>query len=270
MRKAAIILALCGTAALAESNFSAPLIGIARDTRQQLRFVHGVSGNFILRQAIASRVHDWTFAGFGGLVKTETELLFLDVNAQVVRRRSIPDADVALSPGAMQPGALYFIRAENELWTSGAVADRKVPIEPDAIAGVVVALAPSGRNHAMLAVCRAESLWLLTVNLRAGIVTGERAPGGTIGEKACTAQPAALLMIDSRLVLAAPNAVLIQTPSGEERRIPFFAAGDAKTQIHRAGEHWVQLEIAGAPSVMIRVDGPDDKSYRLPSVGTDR
>ena len=56
MNKAAIVLALCGTAALAESNFSAPLLGIARDARQQLRFVHGVSGNFVLRQTIAFRL----------------------------------------------------------------------------------------------------------------------------------------------------------------------------------------------------------------------
>src|SRR6476661_8455151 len=83
MNKAAIVLAMCGTAALAESNFSAPLLGIARDARQQLRFVHGVSGNFVLRKAIGHQVRDWTFAGFGGLVKTGTELLFLDVNAAV-------------------------------------------------------------------------------------------------------------------------------------------------------------------------------------------
>jgi hypothetical protein len=270
MRKAAIILALWGTAARAESNFSAPLVGIARDARQQLRFVHGVSGNFVLRQAIANDVRDWTFAGFGGLVKTDTALLVLDANAEVVRRRPIPDADVALSPGPTQLAALYFDRAESELWTSGAVADRKVPIEPDAIAGTVVALGPSGRSHAVLAVCRADYLWLLTVNLRAGTIIGERALGGTIGEKACRAEPAALLMIGGRLVLATANAVLIQTDNGEERRIPFSAVDGAKPQIHRAGEHWVQLEIAGAPPVMIRVNGADDKCYRLPAAEADR
>lgn len=270
MNKAAVVLALCGTAALAESNFSAPLVGIARDARQQLRFVHGVSGNFVLRQAIANHVRDWTFAGFGGLVRTGTELLFLDANAEVVRRRTIPDADVALSPGAMPLTALYFVRAENQLWTSGAAADHKVPIGPDAIAGTVVALGPSGANEALLAVCRADLLWVLTVNLRAGTVTGERAPGGTIGEKACRAEPAALLMIGGRLVLATTNAVVIQAGDGEERRIPFSLAGGAKPKIHRAGEHWVQVESAGAPSLMIRVDGPNDKCYRLPAAAADR
>src|SRR6185503_1356578 len=200
MGKAAIILAFCSTAALAESNFRAPLIGIARDARQQLRFVHGVSGNFVLRQAIANQVRDWTFAGFGGLVKTETALLVLDANAEVVRQRPIPDADVALSPGPTQLAALYFARSESELWTSGAVADRKVRIEPDAIAGTVIALGPSGRNHAVLAVCRADYLWLLTVNLRAGTVTAERTLGGTIGENACRAEAAALLIIGRRVV----------------------------------------------------------------------
>jgi hypothetical protein len=270
MNKTAIVLALCVTAALAESNFNAPLLGIARDARQQLRLVHGVSGNFVLRQAIGHQVRDWAFAGFGGLVKTRTELLFLDVNAAVVRRRSIPDSDVAMSPGAMPLAALYFLRAENELWASGAVADRKVPIAPETIAGIVVALGPSGRNQAVLAVCRGDSLRLLTVNLRTGNVTAERAPGGSIGEKACSANPAALLMIGSRLVLATANAVVIQTDDGGERRIPFLAAGGAKPELHRAGERWIQLEIAGSPSLIIGVDGTDDKCYRLPGVGQDR
>lgn len=270
INQAAIVLALCGTAALAESNFSAPLVAIARDERQQLRFVHGVSGNFVLRQSIANHVRDWTFTGFGGLVKTETELLFLDANAEVIRRRSIPDASVALSPGATQSSAIYFVRAENELWISGAAADGKVPIEPDAIAGNVVALGPSGRNQALLAVCRGDRLWVVTVHLRAGTIIGERAPGGTIGEKACLAEPAAQLMIGGRLILATADAVVIQADHGEERRIPFSAVDGAKPQIHRAGERWVQLEIAGAPSLMIRVNGPDEKVYSLPAAEADR
>ena len=71
-------------------------------------------------------------------------------------------------------------------------------------------------------------------------------------------------------VLATPNAVVIQTDNGEERRIPFSAVDVTKPQIHRAGEHWVELEIGDAPSLMIRVNGPDDKCYRLPGAGTDR
>lgn len=270
MNRGAVILALCWTAALAESNFNAPLAGIARDARQQLRFVHGVSGNFILRQAIASGVRNWTFAGFGGLVKTEKELLFLDMHGAVVRRRSIPDEDVVLSAGAMQGPALYYVRAENELWMSGDLGDRQVPIEPAELAGTVLALAPSGRNQAVLAICRANSLWLLTVNLKGGTVAREKASGGAIGETACGAGQAVMLMIGSQLVLATANGIVMQTDRGEERRIPFSAANGAKLQVHQAGEQWVQLEIANEPSIMIRVNGPNDKCYRLPGPGTER
>jgi hypothetical protein len=270
MNKAAVILAFCGTAALAESNFSALPVGIARDARQQLRSVHGVSGNFILRQPVADRVSDWTFASFGGLVKTQTELLFLDVNAEAVRRRSIPVGHMTLSAGPVPLSALYFLDSENELWTSGPMADRQVPIEPEAIAGTVIALGPLGGNQAVLAVCRAHSLWLLTVNLKTGTVTDEKAPSGTIGEKACRAGPLGVLVIGNRLVLATSSAVVIQTDTGGERRIPFLASPGASPQIHRAGEYWVQLEVTGAPSRMIRVDGTDDKCYRLPDLGRDR
>src|SRR5689334_21019230 len=47
-----ILLALCQVSAIAQPKFSAPLIGVARDSQKQVRLVHGVAGNFVWREVI--------------------------------------------------------------------------------------------------------------------------------------------------------------------------------------------------------------------------
>jgi len=255
MNRGAIIVLMCAASANAQQKFSAPLAGIARDSHQQLRVVHGLSGTFIWHDLIGENVVDWAFDGNGGLVKTNTELLTIGANGAIAGRRSAPQQKAVLGPQSA------FFPETHELWQTAQNGVTKVSIEPEMIAGSVIALGPARGRRVQLAVCRASILWQLTIDTTNGSVTQELAPGGAIGEKACLpSRGASLVLLADRMLLATAHAVLVQTAAGIERSIPISASHAA-----RAGEQWIEVESATGPAHMVRITSDPEKTYQLPA-----
>ena len=254
MNRAAIILLACAAGAVAQPKFTAPFAGIARDSRQQLRIVHAVSGTFILRDIVHGTAVDWAFDGNSGLVKTNTELLSIGSNGTVIAHSAAQQKAVLGPQSAFFPGT-------HELWLAGANSITKVAVEPALLAGSVLALGPAGAHTVQLAVCRQNALWLLSVNTTKGSVAGERPIGGTIGEQACLpADGVSLVLLPDRMLLATAHAVLVQNEAGIERTIPISAA-----RITRAGEYWVEAESPGGAAYMIRITSDGEKLFQLPA-----
>lgn len=258
MKRIAAFLLVCAACATAESNLGAPVVGMARDSQQRLRAVYGVAGSFVLREAISDKVLDWAFDGKGGLVKTDIELLSLDASGKVIGRRAVPRGDTVISPGAA------FFSAAGELWLIGAHPDRKISIERNALGGDVVALGIPDSQSAPLAVCRANRLWLVTVDVASGAVTRETLAPSAIGDQACAD---ALVWLEGNFLLATARGLITQSPAGEVHNLP-TGGGDhgTKREIHRAGDRWVQVESTGAAPVLVLVTSDSEKSYRLPAV----
>jgi hypothetical protein len=252
MKKAAFFFPLCLATALAASNWSLPLVGIARDAKNQLHPVYGVAGNFVLRGGLSGEALNWAFAASGGLVETDGELRVLDARANVIERRAAPGNEVILSPG------YAFFPKTGELWPAGGVS----VIEPAAIAGRVIALGPADQNGIVVAACRANQLWLLTFDLKDGALVHEATPGGAVGEQACTGG-GALLVLKDRLLLVAAHEIVIQTATGVERRLPIPPNHGAR--IYRAGEDTVQVELPGSPSRMVCITAEGERLYELPA-----
>jgi hypothetical protein len=257
MKRAAIFFLLCLSAALAASSWSVPLVGIARDGKNQLHPVHGVGGNFVLRGVLSRKVLNWAFAASGGLVETDGELRVLDARANVIERRAAPASEAILSP------RYAFFPKTGELWPAGAGSGRSIVIDATAIAGRVIALGPADHRGIVIAACRANQLWLLTFDMDDGALMHESAPGGAAGEQAC-ADPGALLVLRDRLLLAAAHEIVIQTAAGHERRISIPPHHEVR--IHRAGEDAVQIEIPGSPSQILRITAEGERLYELPAV----
>jgi hypothetical protein len=256
MKRAALVFPLCLAAALAASNWSVPLLGIARDAKNQLHPVYGVAGNFVLRGSLGGESVNWAFAASGGLVEADGELRVLDAHANVIERRPVPANEVILSP------RYAFFPKTGELWPASAGSGSAVVIEPTAIAGRVIALGPADQRGIVIAACRANQLWLLTFDVKDGALTHESAPGGTAGELACTGG-GALLVLRDRLLLTAEHELVIQTTAGNERRLPIPPNHGA--EIHRAGEDTVQIELPGSPSRMVLIAAEGERLYELPA-----
>lgn len=244
MRRSFVIAFLCAASAFAQTRFAAPVAGIARDSdQQQIRIVHGVSGTFLWHETISKTALAWAFDGNSGLVKTDSELLAVGKNGVVLSRRPAPQREAVLSSKSA------FFPQTGEFW-EGA---NRVAIDPDRIAGRVIAI-----DGAQLAVCRSNTLWLLTIDANTGRVTHEIPPGGAIGEEACAGR--SLLLISGRMLLAAGHAILIQTAAGVERKIPLPA-----NQLARAGGSWIQVEAPDGAAHMIRITPGGERVYQLPA-----
>ena len=256
MKRAALVFPLCLAAALAASNWTAPLVGVARDAKNQLHPVYGVAGNFVLRGALGGKVVNWAFDASGGLVETDGELWVLDARANVIERRPAPAGEVILSPRYA-----YFPKTGN-LWPAGAGAGGAIGIEPAAIAGRVIAIGPADQQGIVLAACRANQLWLLTFNISDGALLHESAPGGALGEQACAAG-GGLLVLQDRLLVVSTHEIVIQTAAGRERRLAIRP--NHGTTIHRAGEGAVQVQIPGSPSRMLHITADGERLFELPA-----
>lgn len=260
MNRVLLIFALCEACATAQPKFSAPLIGVARDSQKQVRLVHGVAGSFVWHEAIGGTARDWAFGAGGGLVKTDKELVVIGASGTILRRHSVPLGGVVLSPGTA------FFPATGELRLIGVATDRTIQVEPEAIAGTVMALGRENAHSAQLAVCRARQLWLLTIDLTTGAIRRQADIGGAIGEQACDpARAGTLLLMSDRLLLATAKELLAQTAAGQGRSVPISTNRAARPEIRRAGEQWIEVESAGQPSLMVRITGADEKIYQLPA-----
>ena len=260
MNRAILIVLLCGAAAFAQPKFSTPLIGVARDTKQNLRLVDGVAGSFVLRDSIGSGAINWAFAATGGLVQTGSKLMVLGKNGAVKRTSAAPEGSAVLC------ATNAFFPATSELWGIGAQRNNQIPIDTAALAGNVIALGPGSAHSAELAVCRAKQLWLVSVDGTSGAITEEAPVGGTIGEQAClSAGVGALVVMSDRLLLATPQQLLVQTLGGVERRIPISTGHNTAPQLHQVGEQWVQVESAGATALMLRAGAEGETLYQLPA-----
>ena len=257
MNRAAVFFSLCVASAVAASNWSAPLVGVTRDAQGTLHPVHGVSGSFVVRGAIAGKTLDWAFAASGGLLRTADELLVLDAHGTVIGRRTTSASEIILNP------RYAFFPETGELWPA-AGNDHGIRIQSHAIAGQVIALGPADQRGIVLAACRADRLWLLTFEFTGGALQRESAIDGSIGQQACrAAQPSALLVLEDRLLLATAREIVIQTFAGLERRVTMPPNHGA--EIHRAGENAAQIELSGASSVLARITAEGERLYELPA-----
>src|SRR6185436_15806310 len=107
MKRTVIFLAVVATAA-AESNFTAPLVGVARDQQQQLLLVYGIAGNFVVKGTAVRGVLNVAFSGYGGLAKTCSQLLVLNANGAVIRAFSAPVGNALLAPNSRSRGLYFF------------------------------------------------------------------------------------------------------------------------------------------------------------------
>lgn len=268
MRKALLLTIICAVCAAAESSFHAPLVAVARDDFRQLRIVYGVTGNFILKDVIAKDVLNWAFSNAGGLVQTRTALLLVDANGRMTRSVKTAESPTLLAPGTASLPALYYSSANSHLRQVRAETDQEVALEPEALAGDLVALRAVSRNRAELAVCRDRDLWLLTVKLSNGSVDREIAVGGSAGEAACgTAKTPAVLLMNGAVIAASATEIIIQNAGGMERRIEPHRRGQTGSafQIRQAGDGWIEVDSEKNPPLLVRVAGAGEGTYRLPN-----
>lgn len=244
------------SAAGAAAQIAPPLLALVKDAQQQLRRAYGVTGNFIVGDAVEPRsmgeVVNWAFSGSAGLVKTADQLLLLSADAGIVRSSPAPAGNAQFAFDAQGAAALVFLPEPVELWRIGAVNEIRTRLDQNPIAGDVRAIAFAGQRRATLAICRGRSLWLTSVDLAGGSVVSRR-PAYITG---C---PAVALFPD-RLIYATPGSLVIRASDGEEHRVKLPAPA---TSMRLIGDGWMEIATA-SESLALRLDGESGTLYRFP------
>jgi hypothetical protein len=250
-----ILLAMLG-AASAAAQLAPPLLALVTDAQQQIRRAYGVTGNFILGDAVEPKslgdVVNWAFSGSAGLVKTANQLLLLSADAGIVRASQAPAGNAHFAFDADGRDALVFLAEPAELWRIGAASNIRTTLDPTQIGGDVRAIAYAGQRLATLAICRRNRLWLASVDLAGGSVVSRR-PSFIAG---CPA----LALLPDRLIYATPGSLVIRLSDGEEHRVKL---PEPAKSLRLIGDGW--LEIATAhDSLALRLEGESGTLYRFP------
>jgi|SRR5579863_2111099 len=264
MIRGTLVLALCGASAFAASNFTAPLVGVARDKQQQLHLVYGVAGNFVVRDVVGQNVSNWSFAS-GGLAKTDKELLLLGPSGAPVWRVNADGGDALLAPANANAPAGYFIPATGELGQLLAGEVRRTVLQPYVTGGRVMALEASNLSQAELAVCRGGELWMITVDLRSGSAAHQAIVTGISSHAACQSPlPGTVVLLNGCLVVASQSELLIQNSAGRENHLPLSNTTGAPPELHQLGTGWVQVDLPGQAPLLIHLTDDGEQLYRLP------
>jgi hypothetical protein len=250
-----LLLAVLGAGG-AMAQLAPPLLALVTDGQQQIRRAYGVTGNFILGDAVEPRslgeVVNWAFSGGAGLVKTADQLLLLSADAAIVRSSPAPAGNAQFAFDADGRAALVFLAEPAELWRIGTANDIRTTLDPSQIDGDVRAIAFVGQRRATLAICRGNSLWLTSVDLAGGSVVSRR--------PAYIAGCPALALLPDRLIYATPGSLVIRSIDGEEHRVKL---PEPAKSLRLIGDGW--LEIATAhDSLALRLDGESGTLYRFP------
>jgi hypothetical protein len=248
---------LCAAGAVAQSGMAPPLLGLVTDSQQQIRRAYGVTGNFILGDAVeipsSGEVVNWAFSGRAGLLKTVKQLLLLSASAGIVRSSPAPAGNAQFAFDAHGQAALVFLAEPAELWRIGAMNDIRTPLDRAQIAGDVRGIVLAGQRRATLAICRDNAIWLTSVDLVGGFVVSRR--------PAIAGCPALVLLAD-RLIYATPGSLVIRTSDGFEHRVKL--PSPAKS-LRPVGEGWIEIEFA-QERLGLKLTGDSGTLYRFPGV----
>jgi hypothetical protein len=234
---------LCAMSLAAQTAFSPPLIGVFTDTRQQMRRVYGIAGNFIVGGAERRNILAAAFSGRSGMIKTANEVLVLDERGQVVWSMAAPAGPALFAFNSDGSPALTYFPATRQLRT----AELPVPLDP--FEGEILALGIAS-GEAKLAFRRDGELWMAHLDVDSGHLAA-------VEKLASQASGPVLLLPDP--VVAEGKELRI----GLDRRLRFPAAIQTMQQI---GDGWIAISLADGTFRIVRLAEDGAQIYSLPAV----
>ncbi|HLJ15929.1 MAG TPA: hypothetical protein VKV15_15635 [Bryobacteraceae bacterium] len=252
--------------AFAQPALTAPQVGRIRDNNNTVRPVLGLAGSFIVGDAAESGVVSAAFSSNLGILKTDTALIAVDPQNQVLSTQDAPAGSalisfLALESTGAQPQALvYFPQSGALLRWSGSRFD-SVPFDATQFAGDVLSLAVTAVDAATFLVQRDDGLWLVREDLSiGGINSTEPLPG--------ISAPAFLLSDGSLLYLDSGSLILRRADRTESRhRLPIAAAS-----FEQMADEWIHIreQNGGNPNqgreFAVRLTKGRERIYELPQL----
>jgi hypothetical protein len=253
-------LAMAVVAAWAQTGIAAPQMGFIQDGGNSLRPVYGIAGNFVLGDATASGVVCSAFSGSFGLVKTDSSIVAMDGQGQVLDTADAPPGSALFGFSRSGAPALAYLASTNLLlqWT-GATFEPVLlaPNIPDS--ADVVSIASPVPGQAAMILQRGDDLW----DVRILLATGE-----LISQTAILGVTAPVLTLPTGdLVYGDANGLVVRQADGSEKHI----AGQLPESfaLRQMGDGWIQVrDLDTGHQFAVRITANREQFYGLP--GTDQ
>jgi hypothetical protein len=233
---------VCGQPVLAP-----PQVGIIQDSNHSLRRMLGLAGNFVLGDALGEGVVSSAFSGSFGMVKTDTSILVLDRDGQL-----LCNTDAGAGPAFFAfsnegvPALVYLPKSQVLLqWASDHL--EPAPFSADQIGGVVLAIAVDG-----LIVKRDDGVWL--VDLSGASQLPIPAFDGPV-----------LMRSDGSLLYATADGFLLHHPQGPDQAIGGTGIQPGSLIFEQMGKDWVHVtEQNSTRHFALRLTPGSEQVYQLP------
>jgi hypothetical protein len=247
--KTILLWIMAGVAACAQQAIAPPVVGAFRDSTGSLKRVIGVPGNFVLAGAGISNVLSAAFSSTAGLVKTDAEVLVLNLSAQIVNRFQVPAGPALFAFDQSGAPALAFFSGKLFQF----VGANLIPV---GWRGQAIAIASTGSQSATVIARDHRGLLSLQISLPTGDITSQT-PLSDI------AAPA-LLFPTGNLLFTRDGAIAIRDPSGVERKI---STAIRVASFESMGGEWVTVHEAFSSRVFGLRIGPQNLDlYQMPEV----
>ena len=244
--------------ACAQPGLAPPQIGFIQDSSNALRPVIGIAGNFLLGDPMQTGLTSAAFSGSSGMVKTDSALLAIDRQGQVIASTGAPAGSALFAfsrSGA--PAFVYLIDANAWMvWDGQQFQPAAFDLSAfDSL--VVISIASPNDGEAQIVLQRDDGLWDIRLQLADGAVTSQSAITGV------TAPMLALASGD--LVYRDTDGVVVRKPDGSELHI--LAQLPPNIAFQQMGDGWIQIrDLDTSNQFAVRITAGREQFYQLPGV----
>ena len=237
------LVTLAAASAWAQPALTPPHLGFIADSRDNLRPVYGIAGNFVVGAPAASGAISAAFSGSCGLLKTDKAVVAFDPQGKTLASIDAPAGAALFAFAPSGDAALIYVAGTLIRYGAG----RFIALHTDSAEVIAVAWPDS------LIVQRGDGLWKLS--LVNGTVRSQIALNGVTAP--------VLALPSGELVSGDAHGFVLTKPDGSQ--VLIAAKLPARFSLQQLGDGWVGISDAASPArFALRVTPGREGFYRIP------
>ncbi len=256
--KSVFIIFTLALAACAQPALAPPQVGFLEDGTNSFRPVFGVAGNFLWGDAAFRGVSGAAFSGSFGLLKTDTSVIAVDGQAQVLASMDAPPGPADFAFFSDGTPAFVYLPGPNLLFQWYGTGFQMVPFDCQLFPpSAVVAISAPDLWHVAFLVQHDDGLSEVSVLIETGESDSQTALPGVNA-------PAMRLLSGELIYTGAAGIVIRRTDASE---IQVSAQLPASFSLAQMGANWVQLsDTSSSARFVVRITTGQEGLYFLPEV----
>ena len=244
--------------ACAQPALTPPQVGFLQDGANSFRPVFGIAGNFAVGNSVLDGVTSASYSGSFGLLKTDTSVIAVDSQGQVLGAMDAPPGPADFAFFSDGSPAFVYLPGPNLLFEWYGTGFQMVPFDCQLFpASAVLAISAPDRAHVAFLIQHDYGPWEIRVLIESGEADSQEALSG--------AGTPALRLSSGELIYTDSNGAVIRKSDATEIRL----AGQlpANFTLVQMGAGWVEVsDVSSSARFALRVTPGHEGVFVLPEV----